>query len=226
MAQAAHTDDTREYYFPHGSRLPFFGSVSLFTLMAGFAALLNGAAIGGWVFGRVGDRVGRKAAMVISVTLMCVGSLMIAFAPTYATIGAFAPAWLLAARLIQGLSVGGEYGTTATYMSEVALRGRRGFYSSFQYVTLIGGQLLAMLVLLALQFVFLTPQQLDAWGWRIPFFIGAGLAVVIYFMRRDMHESEAFIEARALGVRGSPLRGLLRHPREVAIVSGSAKNAR
>ncbi len=107
---------------------------------------------------------------------------------------------------MQGLSLGGEYGTSATYLSEIAHPDHRGFYSSFQYVTLIGGQLLAMLVLLALQLVFLTPAQLDAWGWRIPFFIGAGLAVVVYFMRRDMHESEAFEEARALGVLQSPSR--------------------
>jgi MHS family alpha-ketoglutarate permease-like MFS transporter len=121
---------------------------------------------------------------------------------------------------VQGLSLGGEYGTSATYLSEVAHPEHRGFYSSFQYVTLIGGQLLAMLVLLALQKLLLTPDELDAWGWRIPFAIGAGLAVVVYFMRRDMHESDAFLEARALGVSTSPLKGLLQHPREVAIVVG------
>ncbi len=194
------------------------------------AQLLNAAAIfavgflmrpfGGWMFGHIADRHGRRLSLTISVLMMCFGSLIIAVTPTYATIGLAAPFVLLFARLIQGLSLGGEYGTSATYLSEVAHPEHRGFYSSFQYVTLIGGQLLAMLVLLALQFIFLTPQQLDAWGWRIPFFIGAGLAVVIYFMRRDMHESDAFIEARALGVKESPLRGLMRHPREVAIVIG------
>jgi MHS family alpha-ketoglutarate permease-like MFS transporter len=127
---------------------------------------------------------------------------------------------LLFARLVQGLSLGGEYGTSATYLSEVAHPDHRGFYSSFQYVTLIGGQLLAMLVLLALQLFLLTPEQLNAWGWRIPFFIGAALAIVIYFMRRDMHESEAFLAASANEARASPLRGLLKHPREVAIVVG------
>src|ERR1700754_2639762 len=101
--------------------------------------------IGGWLFGRLADRTGRKNSMVISVVMMCGGSLVIACLPTYASIGAWAPAILLIARLFQGLSVGGEYGTTATYMSEVALKGQRGFFSSFQYVTLIGGQLLAVL---------------------------------------------------------------------------------
>jgi len=194
------------------------------------AQLLNAAAIfavgflmrpfGGWLFGHVADRHGRRLSLTISVLMMCIGSLIIAVTPTYATIGIAAPFVLLFARLVQGLSLGGEYGTSATYLSEVAHPEHRGFYSSFQYVTLIGGQLLAMLVLLFLQKLLLTPEQLDAWGWRIPFFIGAGLAVVVYFMRRDMHESEAFVEAQALGVRESPLKGLLRHPREVAIVVG------
>lgn len=194
------------------------------------AQLLNAAGIfavgflmrpfGGWLFGHIADRHGRRLSLTVSVLLMCFGSLIIAVTPTYATIGLAAPFVLLFARLIQGLSLGGEYGTSATYLSEVAHPEHRGFYSSFQYVTLIGGQLLAMIVLLVLQVLLLTPAQLDAWGWRIPFFIGAGLAVVIYFMRRDMHESEAFIEACVQGPRPSPLKGLLNHPREVAIVVG------
>jgi MHS family alpha-ketoglutarate permease-like MFS transporter len=89
--------------------------------------------------------------MVISVLMMCAGSLLIACLATYTTIGAWAPALLLMARLFQGLSVGGEYGTMATYMSEVALKGQRGFFSSFQYVRLIGGQPLAVLVVVVLQ---------------------------------------------------------------------------
>lgn len=212
------------------SAFALYFAKSFFPSESPTAQLLNAAAIfavgflmrpfGGWLFGHIADRHGRRLSLTISVLMMCFGSLIIALTPTYATIGLAAPFVLLFARLVQGLSLGGEYGTSATYLSEVAHPEHRGFYSSFQYVTLIGGQLLAMLVLLALQLVFLTPEQLEAWGWRIPFFIGAGLAVVIYFMRRDMHESEAFIEAKALGVRESPIRGLLRHPREVAIVVG------
>src|SRR6476660_3018770 len=102
---------------------------------------------------------------------------MIAILPTYQSIGTMAPVLLLVARMAQGLSVGGEYGTAATYMSEVASKGSRGFYSSFQYVTLIGGQLLALLVLAILQ-SFLTTDELKAWGWRIPFVIGALAAIV------------------------------------------------
>ena len=121
--------------------------------------------------------------------------------PTYATIGAWAPALLLAARLLQGLSVGGEYGTTATYMSEVALKGQRGFFSSFQYVTLIGGQLLAALVIIILQ-SFLDDAELKAWGWRIPFVIGAITAVIALLLRRTLHETTT-AESRANKAAGT-----------------------
>lgn len=144
--------------------------------------------IGGWLFGRIGDRQGRRTSMLLSVSMMCVGSLLVACAPTYAMIGAWAPALLLVARLLQGLSVGGEYGTAATYMSEVALRGQRGFLSSFQYVTLIGGQLLAALCVTVLQ-LLLDDAELKAWGWRIPFVIGAITAVAALLMRRTLQET-------------------------------------
>ena len=135
--------------------------------------------IGGWLFGTLADRRGRRFSMMVSVIMMCGGSLMIAVLPTYEAVGVAAPVLLLIARLVQGLSVGGEYGTSATYMSEVAISGRRGFFSSFQYVTLIGGQLLAVLVLVVLQNV-LSDAELRAWGWRIPFLIGAAAAVVAF----------------------------------------------
>src|SRR6185295_5427834 len=142
--------------------------------------------LGGWMFGYLADRHGRRGALMLSVALMCFGSLMIAVTPTYASIGVFAPIMLGLARLVQGLSLGGEYGTSATYLTEVADEKHRGFYSSFQYVTLIGGQLCAIVVLLILQQVFLTTEQLREWGWRIPFFIGALLAVTALLMRRNL----------------------------------------
>src|SRR5262249_49216894 len=145
--------------------------------------------IGGWLFGRIADRVGRRTSMIISVLMMCAGSLMIGVLPTHATVGTAAPVLLLLARMVQGLSVGGEYGTSATYMSEIAIKGRRGFFASFQYVTLIGGQLLASLVLVSLQAV-MTGEQLTAWGWRIPFFMGAGLAIVALYLRRSLAETK------------------------------------
>src|SRR3989440_12185808 len=139
---------------------------------------------------------------------MCFGSLMIAVTPTYASIGIAAPALLGLARVIQGLSLGGEYGASATYLTEIADKKHRGFYSSFQYVTLIGGQLCAIVVLLLLQQVFLSPQQLRAWGWRIPFVIGAMLAVIALGMRRNLHETDAFIEAQGTVQRESSIRAL------------------
>ena len=117
--------------------------------------------IGSWIFGRMADRKGRKMAMTLAVLLMSFGSLLIASIPSYESIGLGAPVLLFAARMIQGLSVGGEYGTSATYLSEMAEKGHRGFYSSFQYVTLIGGQLLAVGLLMLLQRVLLTEQELQ-----------------------------------------------------------------
>ena len=173
--------------------------------------------IGGWLFGHIGDRRGRRTALVLSVFLMCAGSLVIALVPTHAVIGDFAPAILLSARLLQGLSLGGEYGSSATYLSEIATRERRGFFSSFQYVTLIGGQLVALLVLLLLQSFLLTDQQLRDWGWRIPFAIGAALALGALFMRRDLPETKSFERAQA---KKPPLRALFGYPQETAIVVG------
>src|SRR6476619_4327203 len=177
--------------------------------------------IGGWLFGHLADHYGRRTALMLSVLLMCFGSLMIAVTPTYASIGIGAPILLGLARMIQGLSLGGEYGTSATYLTEVADEKHRGFYSSFQYVTLIGGQLCAIVVLLLLQQVFLTTDQLKAWGWRIPFVIGALLAIVALVMRRNLFETDDFITAKSVVKRReSSLRALFNYPREVLVVVG------
>ena len=176
--------------------------------------------IGGWLFGHLADHYGRRNALMLSVLLMCFGSLMIAVTPTYASIGIAAPIMLGVARTIQGLSLGGEYGTSATYLTEVADQKHRGFYSSFQYVTLIGGQLCAILVLLLLQQLFLTPAQLRAWGWRIPFVVGALLAVIALFMRRGLHETDDFVAAKEVTRKKSSVRALMHYPREVLLVVG------
>jgi MFS transporter, MHS family, alpha-ketoglutarate permease len=176
--------------------------------------------IGGWLFGHLADHYGRRNALMLSVLLMCFGSLMIAVTPTYASIGLAAPVLLGAARMVQGLSLGGEYGTSATYLAEVADEKHRGFYSSFQYVTLIGGQLCAIVVLLLLQQVFLTPDQLRAWGWRIPFVVGALLAVVALAMRRNLHETDEFVAAKHVARKESSVRALMKYPREVLVVVG------
>ncbi|MBL0845934.1 MFS transporter [Pseudomonas mediterranea] len=144
--------------------------------------------LGGWMFGWIADTRGRKVSMVISVFMMCAGSLLIAVMPTYAIIGVAAPVLLVVARLIQGLSVGAEYGTGATYISEIATPGRRCFYGSFQYFTIIAGQLLALMTVVILQQT-LTAEELRKWGWRIPFFIGALSSIVVVYLRRAMHET-------------------------------------
>jgi len=207
------------YFAPHffPSTDPVVQQLNAATL---FAAGFIVRPVGGWLFGHLADRYGRRLSLMLSVVMMCFGSLIIAFTPTYQTIGFAAPALLALARIIEGLSLGGEYGASATYLTEIADPEHRGFYSSFQYVTLIGGQLTAILVLLLLQNVFLTHEQLVAWGWRIPFIIGALLAVTAMFMRRHMQETEAFEAAKGTMKRESSLRGLLKYPREVAIVVG------
>jgi len=176
--------------------------------------------IGGWLFGTYADRNGRKTALTLSVTLMSVGSLLIAIIPGYKEIGIAAPVILLLARMIQGLSVGGEYGTSATYLSEIATQKHRGFYSSFQYVTLIAGQLIALGVLILLQRVFLTEAQLHAWGWRIPFGVGAVLAVTVMYLRRSLQESVTVAQdEKARSSRGT-LKALAQHPKAVLTVFG------
>lgn len=170
-------------FFPSGNT-----TTQLLNTAGVFAAGFLMRPIGGWLFGRIADKHGRRAAMMISVLMMCGGSLVIAALPTYAQIGALAPVLLLVARLFQGLSVGGEYGTSATYMSEVALKGRRGFFASFQYVTLIGGQLCALLVLVILQQT-LSAAELKAWGWRIPFVVGAAAALISLYLRKSLDET-------------------------------------
>ncbi|MEZ1317781.1 MFS family transporter [Pseudomonas fluorescens] len=171
--------------------------------------------LGGWIFGWLADTRGRKVSMIISVLMMCSGSLLIALMPTYETVGIAAPIMLVVARLIQGLSVGAEYGTGATYISEIATPGRRCFYGSFQYFTIIAGQLLALFTVVALQQT-LTDEQLREWGWRIPFFIGAVSAIVVVYLRRSMHETASKKEMHREGA-GS-LRGMFKHKRAVALV--------
>ncbi|SES16377.1 MFS transporter [Rhizobium sp. NFR03] len=176
-------------FFPSGNQ-----TAELLSAAAVFAVGFLMRPIGAWFMGIYADRKGRKAGLTLSVTLMCLGSLMIAVTPGYATIGIAAPALLVLARLLQGISVGGEYGASATYLSEMAGRNRRGFFSSFQYVTLISGQLVALMVLLVLQRL-LTPEELSAWGWRIPFFIGGVLAIAVFYIRRGLAETQSFHNA-------------------------------
>ncbi|KQB85559.1 MFS transporter [Corynebacterium oculi] len=173
--------------------------------------------LGGYIFGRIADRHGRKKSMLIAIIMMCTGSLLMAVLPTADTVGVLAPVLLLLVRCLQGISVGGEYGSTATYMSEVATANRRGFFSSFQYVTLIGGQLLASLLAVIMTF-FLTDEEIANGWWRLPFVIGACAAVVALWLRTHLHETTSE-ESRSASSAGT-FREVLSHPCAFWVVLG------
>ncbi|MEH6306969.1 MFS transporter [Olivibacter sp. CPCC 100613] len=202
-------------FFPGNDR-----TLQLLNTAAIFAVGFLMRPLGGYVFGVIGDRFGRKKSMTLSVLLMSFGSLIIACSPTYRQVGMIAPAVLLMARLLQGLSVGGEYGVSATYLSEMATPNRRGFYSSFQYVTLIGGQLIALGIQLLLQKLILSEEELVAWGWRIPFVIGAILAVIALYLRQHLDETRAFKEQGQLREKKGSLQLLIQYPKEILTVVG------
>jgi len=200
-------------FFPAGDR-----TAQLLSAAAVFAVGFVMRPIGAWLMGMYADRKGRKAGLSLSVSLMCAGSLLIAVTPGYASIGTWAPALLVLARMMQGLSVGGEYGASATYLSEAAGARRRGFYSSFQYVTLISGQLIALAVLIVLQQA-MSEEALEAWGWRIPFAVGAALAVIVFYIRRRLTETESFEKAQSEGAPRSSGASLFRdHPKAALLV--------
>jgi MFS transporter, MHS family, alpha-ketoglutarate permease len=203
-------------FFPKGDQ-----TAQLLQTAAIFAVGFLMRPLGAWLMGIYADHKGRKAGLTLSVSLMCFGSLVIAAAPTYGHAGLLSPAILLVARMIQGLSLGGEYGSSATYMSEIADRHRRGFWSSFLYVTIIGGQISALALLVFLQAV-LGEQAMQEWGWRIGFAAGAALAIVVFFIRRGLDETLSYENVAATPERRrSSLRNLFRdHPREALLVIG------
>lgn len=201
------------HFFPAGDT-----TAQLLQTAAIFAVGFFARPLGAWLMGLYADWKGRRAALALSVAMMCAGALAIALLPDARTIGAAAPIGLLAARILQGLSVGGEYGASATYMSEMAGRARRGFWASFQYVTLIAGQLIALGVLILLQNV-MDPAALEDWGWRIPFVIGALLAVVVFWIRAGMDESPSYVNAQAAGAeRARTMMLFLKFPQESGII--------
>jgi MHS family alpha-ketoglutarate permease-like MFS transporter len=195
-------------FFPEGDP-----TAQLLNTAAVFAVGFLMRPVGGWLLGRYADRHGRKKALTLSVIMMCAGALMIAVTPGYAAIGVGAPILLVLARMLQGLSVGGEYGASATYITEMADRRHRGFWSSFQFVTMVMGQLIALGILILLQ-ATMSEADLESWGWRIPFFIGAAGAVSALWLRRGIEETEAFKH----GDHSGSLRALMAHPRQVLTV--------
>ena len=199
-------------FFPHGDQ-----TLQLLYADAVFLAGFLFRPLGAWLMGLYADRSGRRAAMVLSILTMCLGSLIIALCPGYAAIGPLAPLILVLARILQGISMGGEYGTSATYVSEMAGRKNRGFWSGIFYMTLILGQLGAALMLNLLHAV-MPQDQLQTWGWRIPFFVGGALAIAVFWIRRGMDETPSF--ARKGAERASTLMLFARHPRASLTVIG------
>ncbi|WP_374574557.1 MFS transporter [Phenylobacterium sp.] len=203
------------HFFPEGDR-----TAQLLKASAVFAIGFLARPVGAWLMGLYADRAGRRTALTTAVAMMCLGAFAIAVLPDYSMIGAWAPAGLLIARLVQGLSVGGEYGASATYMTEMASRKSRGFWSSFQFVTLILGQLLALVVLISLQSL-MSKADLEAWGWRIPFAIGGVLAIVVFWIRTGLEETASFTAAKAAGdKRARTMMLFLDHPKETAMIFG------
>ena len=200
-------------FFPKGDQ-----TAQLLSTAAVFAVGFVVRPIGAWIMGRYSDHKGRKAGLTMSVALMFGGSMLLALAPTYAMAGIFGPLTLIFARMLQGLSLGGEYGASATYLSEMAPRKNRGFWASFQYMTLCGGQLVAIFVAVVLQNL-LTEAELTAWGWRIPFFIGAALALIVYIMRRKMAETASFENLAKDRPRSSAAKLWADHRRESILVA-------
>jgi len=199
-------------FFPHGDR-----TLQLLNAAAVFLVGFLFRPVGAWLMGRYADHKGRRAAMVLSVSLMCLGSLIIGLTPGYAAIGPLAPAILVGARILQGISLGGEYGTSATYLAEMAGRKHRGFWSGIFYMTLILGQLGAALTLNLMQ-AAMPGEAIQAWGWRVPFFVGGALALAVFWIRRGMDETPSF--ARRGAERASLLMLFARHPRASLTVIG------
>ncbi|MFN9927002.1 MAG: MFS transporter [Phenylobacterium sp.] len=201
------------HFFPGDDDL-----AGLLKTMAVFAVGFFARPLGAWLMGLYADRAGRKTALTAAVTLMCGGSLIIAILPGYETIGIAAPILLVVARILQGLSVGGEYGASATYLSEMAGKRRRGFWSSFQFVTMVMGQLIALGVLSFMQLT-MDRADIEAWGWRIPFFIGAAMAVVVFWIRSHMEESQSYENAQAAGEeRARTMMLFTAYPRQTLII--------
>ncbi|MGW2277529.1 MFS transporter [Streptomyces sp. NPDC001770] len=200
-------------FFPEGN-----GTANLMNTMGIFAVGFFMRPVGGWLLGRIGDRRGRKAALTLTVTLMSASAILIAVAPTYAVAGYGGVAVLMVARLLQGLSVGGEYAASATYLTEASRPDRRGFASSFQYVSMTAGQLLGLGLLILLQHT-LSEDALHDWGWRVPFVVGALGAAVVFYLRRTMLETEVYAESGAAedADRGT-LKALWAHRREAFLV--------
>src|SRR5262245_15280717 len=170
-------------FFPAAD--PVAGLINTFGV---FAAGYLMRPLGGVLFGQIGDRLGRARALQLSIFVMAVPTTLIAFLPTHAQIGVLAPALLVVLRLAQGLSIGGEFVGSCCYLVETAPAGRPGFFGSWSVFGTVGGMLLGSAVA-TLMHGFLSPEQLHAWGWRLPFLAGVLVGVVGWWMRRGVQET-------------------------------------
>lgn len=200
--------------FPKGS------GNSLVPLLSTFAVFAVGffmRPVGGLLMGAVADRRGRRAALTVTILLMGGSSLLVGLTPTYASAGVLAPIVLVLARLLQGLSVGGEFAASTTFLVESAGPGRRGLFSSFQYVSTSAGQLAASGIA-ALLVGMLSDGQMDGWGWRLPFVVGAVLSLVGFWIRQGAHETRQAPEDAS--ERPGLFDALRTYPRQSLLICG------
>lgn len=187
----------------------FFAGVNdttafIFALMA-FAAGFLVRPFGALVFGRLGDMIGRKYTFLMTIVLMGLSTFAVGLLPTYASIGIAAPIMLVLLRMLQGLALGGEYGGAATYVAEHAPPGKRGFNTSWIQSTATLGLLLSLVVVLGCR--YLTGDEFEVWGWRLPFLLSIVLLCISTWIRMSMHESPAFVKMKAEGKSSkSPIR--------------------
>ncbi|GAB4098120.1 MFS transporter [Sinomonas halotolerans] len=203
----------KQLFSPSDPSSAFLATLAIFAV--GFVA----RPFGGFLFGWMGDRIGRKASMTVCVGLSSLGSLAIGLTPTFEMLGAGASLMLLIARLAQGLAHGGELPSAQTYLSEMAPAPRRGYWSSLIYVSGTVGILFGTLLGAVLATV-LTPEQMASFGWRIPFLLGGAFGLVAFLMRLRMEESEAFTSAVPAPARSGFFADLGRHWRQALMVIG------
>ncbi|MEU8735637.1 MFS transporter [Streptomyces tendae] len=193
---------------------------SLVPLLSTFAVFAVGffmRPVGGLLMGAIADRRGRRAALTVTILLMGGSSLLVGLTPTYAAAGVLAPVVLVLARLLQGLSVGGEFAASTTFLVESAGPGRRGLFSSFQYVSTTAGQLVASGIATLLVDT-LSEDRMNGWGWRVPFVFGAVLSLVGFWIRQGAQETRSSAQQRA--PRPALFEALRRHPRESLLICG------
>jgi MFS transporter, MHS family, citrate/tricarballylate:H+ symporter len=177
-------------FFPSGDE---FASLMLTFMTFGAGFLMR--PLGAILLGAYVDRVGRRQGLIVTLALMALGTVLIAFVPGFATIGYLAPFLVLIGRLLQGFSAGVELGGVSVYLAEMATPGNKGFYVSWQSAS----QQVAIIVAAALGYalnIWLTPLQIGSWGWRIPFFIGCMIVPVLFMIRRSLQETEEFMKRK------------------------------